>query len=153
MSDLDNKGISEESALSKMQWISDESGRKESVTGAKLRDMEASLSHAYSLISEWDRLETMIAQYQQEMIKLGSSVQQIGSTLANNPQADAALQQMKEYQARLHRILEQEQDVTAKMGTVAEELNESRKTLKENISNLRFDLRGQMVRQVMDLCN
>ena len=139
MSDLDNKRISEDSAPSKMQWISRECQRKEGVTGTNLGNMEASLSHAVFLINEWDRLQMMIAQFQQEMINLKYGIQQIGSTLANNPQQNTALQKMNQYQARLYMIMDQEQDATIKMGTVGEELSESRKNLKDSISNIEPD--------------
>lgn len=126
-----------------MQRISDECERRESVTGGKLRDIDASLSHAQEQISEWDQLEAQIARYEQEMISLRNRILQIGSNLssgsADNSQADAALRQMKEYQAMLHDIGQKLKKASDRKAAVRDELNQSRKTLKDSIDDIEHD--------------
>ena len=144
MNGRDSIGCSEETTNGKMQKISSDCDRKEDVTGAKLYEMSASLGYAQELICKWDQLEIQITQYKQEISMLVNSIQQIsntvdGSNFADNPQDSAALQQMRDYRARIDKITEEARDASVNKNRIGEELDQSRRALKDNISNIEPD--------------
>ena len=75
---------------------------------------------------------------------LVNSIQQIsntvdGSNFADNPQDSAALQQMRDYRARIDKITEEARDASVNKNRIGEELDQSRRALKDNISNIEPD--------------